>query len=200
MKNVYRRGRDSNPRDGYPPTAFRMRLLQPLGHLSKSSAVGCRLRRSINTRQCTSLRRALQLEMLLLDCDLYLRFEIHPLEHLGLVLFFVADQFGRRCKDDQDVAVVESDAAGHASRRGWIRKRPGDRHRLPGLLESSIEPIASGVVLIASGLRDPSASESWSACRRRRSRRPFRTCRTRSPSRHRRRWRARKWLRLSGWH
>ncbi len=32
---VNRRGRDSNPRDGYPPTAFRMRLLQPLGHLSK---------------------------------------------------------------------------------------------------------------------------------------------------------------------
>ncbi len=96
MKNIYRRGRDSNPRDGYPPTAFRMRLLQPLGHLSKSSTVGCRLRRSINTRQCTSLRRALQLEMLLLDCDLYLRFEIHPSEHLGLVLFFVADGFGRR--------------------------------------------------------------------------------------------------------
>ena len=30
-----RRGRDSNPRYGYPQTAFRMRLLQPLGHLSR---------------------------------------------------------------------------------------------------------------------------------------------------------------------
>ena len=183
MKNVYRRGRDSNPRDGYPPTAFRMRLLQPLGHLSKSSAAGSLLCRNINTRQCTSVRRALQLKMLLLDCDLHLGLEILPPEHLGLVLFFVADQFGRRCKGDQAVDVVESDAAGHASRRGWIRKRPGDRLRLPGLLESSIEPVVSGVVLSASGLRDPSESASWSACRRRRRRRPFRTCRTRSPSR-----------------
>ena len=91
-----RRGRDSNPRDGYPPTAFRMRLLQPLGHLSKSFAVGSLLDRSYNRRQCTSPWRALQLEMLPLAHHLFLRFEIHPSVHLRPVLFFVAAGFGGR--------------------------------------------------------------------------------------------------------
>ena len=35
MREVrWRRGWDSNPRDGYPPTTFPTLLLQPLGHLS----------------------------------------------------------------------------------------------------------------------------------------------------------------------
>ena len=34
-----RRGRDSNPRCSYPQTAFRMRLLQPLGHLSNGAGI-----------------------------------------------------------------------------------------------------------------------------------------------------------------
>lgn len=33
----WRRGRDLNPRYGCPHTAFRERLLQPLGHLSRSA-------------------------------------------------------------------------------------------------------------------------------------------------------------------
>ena len=32
----WRRGRDSNPRDGYPPSSFQDWRLQPLGHLSKA--------------------------------------------------------------------------------------------------------------------------------------------------------------------
>lgn len=39
-----RRGRDSNPRCSYPQTAFRMRLLQPLGHLSKVTGILAKIR------------------------------------------------------------------------------------------------------------------------------------------------------------
>src|SRR5262249_61537820 len=33
-QNAWRRGRDSNPRYGYPYAAFRVRCFQPLSHLS----------------------------------------------------------------------------------------------------------------------------------------------------------------------
>lgn len=39
-----RRGRDSNPRCSYPQTAFRMRLLQPLGHLSRAVRILAKIR------------------------------------------------------------------------------------------------------------------------------------------------------------
>lgn len=49
-----RRGRDSNPRYGYPQTAFRMRLLQPLGHLSRSDRALCCGLRSPATHRAAS--------------------------------------------------------------------------------------------------------------------------------------------------
>jgi hypothetical protein len=42
-----RRGRDSNPRIGYPITCFRDRLLQPLGHLSPSGRGRGRVRKIV---------------------------------------------------------------------------------------------------------------------------------------------------------
>src|SRR5262245_32290950 len=39
-RNIWRRGRDSNPRYGYPYAAFRVRCFQPLSHLSKP-LIGC---------------------------------------------------------------------------------------------------------------------------------------------------------------
>ena len=48
-----RRGRDSNPRCSHPQTAFRMRRLQPLGHLSRLSCRRLR-RRLLSVAPCKS--------------------------------------------------------------------------------------------------------------------------------------------------
>ena len=51
----WRRGWDSNPRDGCPPAGFQDRCLQPLGHLSSRSEIhlvrtGCWLQRFLRLR------------------------------------------------------------------------------------------------------------------------------------------------------
>src|SRR5215831_17231390 len=46
----WRRGRDSNPRYGYPYAAFRVRCFQPLSHLSKPLANNGQFRFSCDTK------------------------------------------------------------------------------------------------------------------------------------------------------
>ena len=56
MVIYWRRGRDSNPRDGIPPTHFPGVRLQPLGHLS-DRAFGAGLHYTEPRRGCKTLCR-----------------------------------------------------------------------------------------------------------------------------------------------
>ncbi len=67
--------------------------------------------------------------MLLPDRDTLLRLEIHPLEHLGLVLLFVADRSCRRPEDDQADSVDQQQVG---SAQGVFAVAVGDRDAAAG--------------------------------------------------------------------